>query len=346
MHSNTQPLHRPSRLPGDMSGRLTRGTLASLLAVATLTALCYPLLSVGLNLAPPLQFATLRAGVAGLALLMLAFAMRRPFPQTRVLWLQLGASGIFSTTIGFASMFGAAGLIAPGIAAVVAGTQPIVAALLALVVFGQPFGKWQAIGMSVALVGLAAMTLQDISAGGTTAVAGVALVVAATVGSAIGNALTKRFASDVDPIAAAAVQLLLGAGPLAIFAFRTAHFSRAGTPLSCVGNRLGHRWHGRNFHVMDLGSQGLSAKHRERLQLRCPAFGGRDQCWLSGRESYSACCGGNGFDDQRDRTCRPARMTGQAGTGQNVSEVSQSRLAHPMQTVQISRQQDRNQQRS
>jgi drug/metabolite transporter (DMT)-like permease len=150
---------------------------------------------------------------------MLAFAMRRPFPQTRVLWLQLGASGIFSTTIGFASMFGAAGLIAPGIAAVVAGTQPIVAALLALVVFGQPFGKWQAIGMSVALVGLAAMTLQDISAGGTTAVAGVALVVAATVGSAFGNALTKRFASDVDPIAAAAVQLLLGAGPLAIFAF-------------------------------------------------------------------------------------------------------------------------------
>ncbi len=219
MHSNTQPLHRPSRLPGDMSGRLTRGTYASLLAVATLTAFCYPLLSVGLNLAPPLQFATLRAGVAGLALLVLAFALRRPFPQTRVLWLQLGASGIFSTTIGFASMFGAAGLIAPGIAAVVAGTQPIVAALLALVVFGQPFGKWQAIGMSVALVGLAAMTLQDISAGGTTAVAGVALVVAATVGSAFGNALMKRFASNVDPIAAAAVQLLLGAGPLAIFAF-------------------------------------------------------------------------------------------------------------------------------
>jgi drug/metabolite transporter (DMT)-like permease len=122
-------------------------------------------------------------------------------------------------------MFGAAGLIAPGIAAVVAGTQPIVAALLALVMFGQPFGQWQAIGMSVALVGLAAMTLQDILAGGTTAVGGVALVVAATVGSAFGNALTKRFASDVDPVAAAAVQLLLGAVPLGIVAYVSEPFT-------------------------------------------------------------------------------------------------------------------------
>jgi len=225
MHWNTRPLHRQSPLPGDYSKRLGRGTVASLLAVATLTALCYPLLAVGLARAPPFQFAALRAGVAGLALLMLALVLRRPFPQTRRLWLLVGASGFSATTIGFASMFGAAGLIAPGIAAVVAGTQPIVAALLALVMFGQPFGRWQAIGMSVALAGLAAMTLQDISAGGTTAVAGIALVVSATAGSAFGNALTKRFASDVDPIAAAAVQLLLGSVPLAILAFVSEPFT-------------------------------------------------------------------------------------------------------------------------
>ena len=69
------------------------------------------------------------------------------------------------------------------------------------------------------------MTLQDILAGGTTALAGVALVVSATVGSALGNAVTKRFASDVDPIAAAAVQLLLGTVPLAILAFLSEPFT-------------------------------------------------------------------------------------------------------------------------
>lgn len=225
MRWTTRPPHRPSALRGDPSRHLGRGTVASLLAVATLTALCYPLVSVGLTRAPPFQFAMLRAGVAGLALLMLALGLRRPFPRTRRLWLLVGTSGLSATTIGFASMFGAAGLIAPGIAAVVAGTQPIVAALLALVMFGQPFGRWQAVGMSVALVGLTAMTLQDISAGGTTAVAGMVLVVTATVGSAFGNALTKRFASDVDPIAAAAAQLLIGAVPLAILAFVSEPFT-------------------------------------------------------------------------------------------------------------------------
>ncbi|WP_082351681.1 DMT family transporter [Cypionkella psychrotolerans] len=225
MHWNTRPLHRQSPLPGDYSKPLGRGTVASLLAVATLTALCYPLLSVGLARAPPFQFAALRAGVAGLSLLMLALVLRRPFPQTRRLWLLAGGSGFSATTMGFASVFGAGGLIAPGIAAVVAGTQPIVAGLLALVMFGQPIGKWQAIGMSVALAGLTAMTLQDISAGGTTAVAGIAPIVSATGGSAFGNALTKRFASDVDPIAAAAVQLLLGSVPLAILAFVSEPFT-------------------------------------------------------------------------------------------------------------------------
>ncbi|MBA3912030.1 MAG: EamA/RhaT family transporter [Rhodobacter sp.] len=221
MQSNTRPAHPRSPLPGDVSTRLGRGTVASLLTVATLTALCYPLLSIGLTYASPFQFAAIRAGIAGFALLLLALALRRPFPRTRRLWLMVALSGLSATTIGFASMLGAAGLIAPGIATVVAGTQPIVAALLALAMFGQPFRKRQAIGMSVAFAGIAAMTLQDLSAGGTSAVAGVALVIAATLGVAFGNALTKRFAPDVDPIAAAAAQLLLGTVPLVILAFLT-----------------------------------------------------------------------------------------------------------------------------
>lgn len=221
MPSTTGPVPLPSPLPGDSAGRLGRGTVASLLAVATLTALCYPLLSVGLTYAPAFQFAALRAGLGGIALLLLALVLRRPFPRTLRLWSLVAASGLSATTIGFAAMFGAAGFIAPGIASVVAGTQPIVAALLALVMFGQPFRKKQALGMSVALAGIAAMTLQDITVGDSAAAAGVALVIAATLGTAFGNALTKRFAADVDPIAAAAVQLLLGAVPLAVLAVLT-----------------------------------------------------------------------------------------------------------------------------
>jgi drug/metabolite transporter (DMT)-like permease len=225
MPSTTGLVHPPSPSAGDRPGRIGRGTVASQLVVATLTALCYALLSVGLTYAPPVQFAALRAGTTGLTLLMLALLLRRPFPQTRGLWLRVALSGLSATTIGFAAMFGAAGLVAPGIATVVAGTQPIVAALLALAMFGQPFRAKQAAGMAIALAGIAAMTLQDIAASGSTASLGVVLVMLATLGIAFGNALTKRFASDVDPIAATALQLLVGAVPLALLVFLTKAWS-------------------------------------------------------------------------------------------------------------------------
>lgn len=228
MRSNTGPAHPPSPsaadlLPSgaDLPERLGPGTVVSLLVVATLTALCYPLLSVGLTYVPPIQFAALRAGLGGLALGLLAVVLRRPFPRGKRVWLLVALSGLFTTSLGFLSMFAAAGLIAPGIAAVVAGTQPIMAAVLALAIFGQPFGKWQILGMSLSFAGIVAMTLQDIAAGGTTAIAGSALVITATFGTAFGNALTKRFAAEVDPIAAAALQLLLGAVPLAALAYVT-----------------------------------------------------------------------------------------------------------------------------
>lgn len=217
----TGPVPLPSPLPADNPARLRRGTVASLLAVATLTALCYPLLSVGLTYAPPFQFAALRAGIGGSALLLLALVLRRPFPRTLRLWSLVAVSGLSATTIGFAAMFGAAGLVAPGIAAVVAGTQPIVAALLALGMFGETFRKGQALGMSVALAGIGTMTLRDIASGSVTMAGGVALVITATLGIAFGNALTKRFAAEVDPVAAAAVQLLLGAVPLIVLAVLT-----------------------------------------------------------------------------------------------------------------------------
>ena len=217
----------PSRLPADVPriasaapGGLDRGTVASLLVVVTLTALCYPLITVGSAYAAPFQFATLRAGVAGAALGLLAVALRRQFPRSLRLWLLIALSGFSATTIGFLSMFMAAGLVSPGVATVVAGTQPIIAALVALVIFGEPFGKGHGVGMLVSLLGIAAIAAPDLAAGGVRASAGIGLVILATLGTALGNAVTKRLAGDVDAIAAAA-QLLFGALPLAALSYAT-----------------------------------------------------------------------------------------------------------------------------
>lgn len=306
MPSTTGPAHPPSPSPGDRPGRLGRGTVASLLAVATLTALCYPLLSVGLTYAPPFQFAVLRAGTAGLALLMLALMLRRPFPQTRGLWLRVALSGLSATTIGFAAMFGAAGLVAPGIATVVAGTQPIVAALLALAMFGQPFKARQAAGMSIALAGIATMTLQDIWAGGSAS---------AWRSSSRASGFSDRIMVVADPE----------------------------PQLFCAGGSPWHRWHGGHIHTVDRSSEGLSAERRERLQLPRPADRCCDQCRVRGREPRAINNSRNGPDAHRDRACP---LTQKIGVSVGVLECDHhgafSCSTHPMQTVQTARQKDWN----
>lgn len=218
MPSTTGPVPRPSPSSAEP---LSFGTILVLVAIATLTALCYPLLSISVAYVPPFQFAALRAGVAGLALVLLALVLRRPFSTAPRIWVKVALSGLANTTLGFLSMFGAAGLIAPGIAAVIAGTQPVISALIALGLFGQTFGKAQLLGMLVALTGIVAITLRDVADSGSTVVLGAVLVVTATFGVALGNALTKRFAAEVDPVWAAAVQLVLGTIPLAVIALKS-----------------------------------------------------------------------------------------------------------------------------
>src|SRR3990170_898588 len=104
---------------------------AGLILMASLTALCFPLISIGLTSAPPLAFSALRAVLSGLAMLLPAFVLRRPMPAGRGTWLRLAAAGIGATSFGFIGMFLAAEIVSPGIATVLSNTQPLMAAGMA-----------------------------------------------------------------------------------------------------------------------------------------------------------------------------------------------------------------------
>ena len=102
-----------------------------LVAVMGLWALCYPLITLGLDLAPHLAFATMRGGLAGLFLLAVAVLLRRPFPRAVHTWAVLFVVGLGSTSLGFLGMFHAAEFVSPGLATVIANAQPLLAAILA-----------------------------------------------------------------------------------------------------------------------------------------------------------------------------------------------------------------------
>lgn len=199
--------HLAARSPVGRAGALGAVT------VALLWALCYPLITTAVRYAPPLQIGALRAVLAGFVLVALGLLLGRPSPRGRG-WLAVIAIGACSTGMGFAGMFLAGGRIGPGIATVIANTQPLLAALIGYFALGERLVGWQAAGMAAAFAGIAIIAVPAVflepSAKGTVSAAGVAFVLMAAVGVAAGNVIMKRFAARLDPIVATGWQLLAG----------------------------------------------------------------------------------------------------------------------------------------
>lgn len=192
-----------------VSGKTALGAVT----VALLWALCYPLITTAVRYAPPLHIGALRAVIAGFSLVILGVALGRPNPRNRE-WLAVVGIGAFSTSMGFAGMFLAGGRISPGIATVIANTQPLLAAVIGYFALGERFVGWQGAGMVVAFIGIGLVATPALAGsgveGGAVTSPGVAYVLMGAVGVAAGNVIMKRFASRLDPISATGWQLLVG----------------------------------------------------------------------------------------------------------------------------------------
>ncbi|QEE35299.1 DMT family transporter [Octadecabacter sp. SW4] len=184
-----------------------------------LWAACFPLITVGLIYAPHLSFATLRAVLAGATLVGLAMALGRPFPRGRRMWMTLAVVGFGATSLGFLGMFHAAEFVSPGLATVIANTQPLLAAMLGVAWLGERLARVGWIGLLIGFAGILVIALPRLLAGGQDGSAiGFAYIVLAAAGVTISNVAIKSIAGQVDAIYAMGLQLLMGSVPLAIAA--------------------------------------------------------------------------------------------------------------------------------
>lgn len=199
----------------------------ALVLVAALNALCYPLISVGLSYAPHLSFAALRAFAAGLSLAMAAIALRRPLPQDFRSWIMLGAIGLGATTLGYLGMFHAAEFVSPGLATVIANSQPLIAAVLAFAVLSERLGVIQYVGLGLGFFGIIVTSLPHLSGTSLTGFSiGLAYIILSASGVAFSNVLMKALGSRIDALVAMSAQLLLGAVPLSVVALIVDHPSQ------------------------------------------------------------------------------------------------------------------------
>lgn len=91
-----------------------------MLAIAAVWGACFALIRLGLRDATVLWFSSMRALIAGAALVAVAVAQRRPMPSGGRTWCLIVLLGITNTIIAFAAMFAEVDGLATGSAAVLA----------------------------------------------------------------------------------------------------------------------------------------------------------------------------------------------------------------------------------
>jgi len=198
---------------------MTAPTAAKILIVMFLWAVCFPLITTGIDFAPHLTFATLRALLAGLSLTGLAFALGRPFPKGRRVWTTLTIIGITATSMGFFGMFHAAEFVAPGLATVIASTQPLLAAILAGLFLNEQLSTSGKIGLILGFLGILVISApQFFGAGQASYAFGLFYIILAALGITLSNVLIKRLAGEVDALIAMGLQMLIGSIPLGLIA--------------------------------------------------------------------------------------------------------------------------------
>lgn len=171
---------------------------------------CFVAISVGLQDAPLLWLAALRALVAGAALLVLTVIRRAPVPREVRSWTLIGVLGVVNVAIAYAAMFGGTIGLTTGVASVLANIQPVLILLPAWWLYRE---RPSLRSVAAMLTGLAGLLLIVLPAGaGTGAWLSFTSAAAVTAGTLISRAVRA------DPFLVAAVQLLLGGGILLVSA--------------------------------------------------------------------------------------------------------------------------------
>jgi drug/metabolite transporter (DMT)-like permease len=156
-------------------------------------------IKIGLEDCPPLLGAGIRFAFAGLVLLAITAAKRRPLRTDRRLAAVLG---VFPFALTYGLVYWGEQYIPSGLAAVLFGVLPLYVALLgAAFLPDQPLRGRVIAGVLIALGGLSLAFAESIDLGDKElALAGAAALAAAPVGAAVGNISIKLRAAELDAV--------------------------------------------------------------------------------------------------------------------------------------------------
>ena len=182
-----------------------------MLGITGAWGLCFLAIRVGLQDAPVLWFAALRALIAAAALLLLCLLQGRGLPRGRRAWALITVMGLTNVTVAFSAMFAGTAGMAIGVAAVLANAQPLLIVLPAWRLYGESPSARTLLGLIIGFAGL--LVVGWGSGGGTGAWLSLLAAAAVTAGTLLARAL-----SGADLVTASAWHFLIGGAVLAAVA--------------------------------------------------------------------------------------------------------------------------------
>lgn len=199
--------------------KISNKTIFSILLVMLLWAICYPLIVLGLDDAPHITFAALRASIAGIALLIIGMIFGKKQPNSLKHWFYLLVIGLGATTVGFYGMFHASEFVSPGMATVLTNLQPMLTAILAYWFLKESINKYENMAIILGFTGvIIIVTSNDAGTPGVN-FEGLTYLIIAVFGLSVSNVLIKQFAGKVNALIAMGWQLIFGSIVLWVISF-------------------------------------------------------------------------------------------------------------------------------
>jgi drug/metabolite transporter (DMT)-like permease len=163
---------------------------------------------VGLSDSGPLTFLTLRFALVTVLMLIVALAMRAPWPRS---WREVGHLAVVGLLMQ-AIYFGAAWVsmsqgVGAGTAALIVSMQPVLTAIVAGRVLGERVGPRQWLGLAVGFAGVVLVVSQKLALG-LGSPAGMAWSFISLLGITAGTLYQKRFCPTMDPRTGGLVQFI------------------------------------------------------------------------------------------------------------------------------------------
>lgn len=173
----------------------------------------------GMPYAEPFTFLLLRFAIVVPVFLAIALAFRAPWPHTKSQIISGCIVGVLIHGCYLGGIFKAISLGLPaGVAALIAGTQPLVTALAAGPLLGDRLKRRQWAGIALGLIGVALVVAEKLTIGWTD-LAGVGLCTIAVLGITFGTLYQKRHGGQIDMRSGAVVQFSAAGVVMLVLAF-------------------------------------------------------------------------------------------------------------------------------